>query len=240
MKRVRYLRILVVSLLAIPFVGTGRAAFGQEPGCGPNCGEERWAVKTLTDNDAAKVNFSPIVKTVGDLVAVKAPNGNSETSRLNATKETTFQVRARLVGYKLETDRDFHIVIADLENPSQTMVVEIPDPDCGGACASPKLSDIKKARQDFAAQFPNAPPDPEFKVVQGNVVVEVTGVGFFDFAHGQTGLAQNCIELHPVLAIAFPTPGPFEAKADPQAEPPKHPQAWYSCIPRAAGGAHEQ
>jgi hypothetical protein len=119
------------------------------------------------------------------------------------------------------------------------MVVEIPDPDCGGACASPKLSDIKKARQDFAAQIPNAPPDPEFKVVQSNVVVEVTGVGFFDFAHGQTGLAQNCVELHPVLAIAFPTPGPFEAKADPQAEPPKHPQAWYSCIPRAVGSAHE-
>jgi hypothetical protein len=120
------------------------------------------------------------------------------------------------------------------------MVVEIPDPDCGGVCASPKLTDIKKARQDFAAQFPNAPPDPEFKVVQGNVEVEVTGVGFFDFAHGQTGLAQNCIELHPVLAVAFPTPGPFEAKADAQAEPPKHPEAWYSCIPRVAGSAHEQ
>jgi hypothetical protein len=36
MKYVRYLRILVVCLLAIPFVGTGRSAFGQEPGCGPN------------------------------------------------------------------------------------------------------------------------------------------------------------------------------------------------------------
>ncbi len=117
MKRVRYLRILVVCLLAIQFVGTGQAAFGQESGCGPNCGEERWAVKTLTDNDAAKVNFSPIVKTVGELVAVKAPNGNSEISRLNATEETTFQIRARLVGYKHETDRDFHIVIAGSKNP---------------------------------------------------------------------------------------------------------------------------
>ena len=239
-----FVRKLWVMLFPVLFFSaTPNVALAQDQaqtGCGQNCGEERWPVKTLTDNDAAKVNFSPIVKTVGDLVAVKAPNGNSETSRLNATEETTFQVRARLVGYKHETDCDFHIVIADLVNPSQTMVVEIPDPDCGGVCASPKLSDIKKARQDFAAQFPNAPPDPEFKVVQGNVVVEVTGVGFFDFAHGQTGLAQNCIELHPVLAIAFPTPGPFEAKADPQAEPPKHPQAWYSCIPRSAGSAHEQ
>jgi hypothetical protein len=238
MKRIRYLRISVACLLAIPLVNRGQAAFGQEAGCGPKCGEERWAVKTLTDNDASKVNFSPIVKTVGDLAAVKAPNGNSETSRLDATEETTFKVQARLVGYKHETDGDFHIVIADLQNPSQTMIVEIPDPNCGGVCASPKLSDIKQARQDFAAQFPNAPPAPDFKVVQGNVVVEVTGVGFFDFAHGQTGLAQNCVELHPVLAFDFPTPGPFEAKDDAQAQPPKHPEEWYSCIPRAPGATH--
>lgn len=29
----------------------------------------------------------------------------------------------------------------------------------------------------------------------------VTGVGFFDFLHGQTGAAPNGIELHPVLKI---------------------------------------
>jgi Peptidase family S58 len=39
------------------------------------------------------------------------------------------------------------------------------------------------------------------------VEVDVTGVGFFDFAHGQTGLAPNCIELHPVLAFDFSSPG---------------------------------
>jgi hypothetical protein len=31
----------------------------------------------------------------------------------------------------------------------------------------------------------------------------VTGVGFFDFIHGQTGVAPNGIELHPILNIAF-------------------------------------
>jgi hypothetical protein len=29
----------------------------------------------------------------------------------------------------------------------------------------------------------------------------VTGVAFFDFNHGQTGVAPNAIELHPVLAF---------------------------------------
>ena len=28
---------------------------------------------------------------------------------------------------------------------------------------------------------------------------QVTGVAFFDFLHGQTGVAPNGIELHPVL-----------------------------------------
>jgi hypothetical protein len=31
----------------------------------------------------------------------------------------------------------------------------------------------------------------------------VTGVAFFDFNHGQTGVAPNAIELHPVLQICF-------------------------------------
>jgi hypothetical protein len=35
------------------------------------------------------------------------------------------------------------------------------------------------------------------------VPVTVTGVGFFDRIHGQTGVAPNGIELHPVLDIQF-------------------------------------
>ena len=40
----------------------------------------------------------------------------------------------------------------------------------------------------------------------------VTGVAFFDFYHGQTGVAPNAIELHPILAFrcltASSTPAP--------------------------------
>jgi hypothetical protein len=31
------------------------------------------------------------------------------------------------------------------------------------------------------------------------------GVAFFDFDHGQTGVAPNAIELHPILRFACPT-----------------------------------
>jgi hypothetical protein len=41
-----------------------------------------------------------------------------------------------------------------------------------------------------------------------NVPVTVTGVGFFDFLHGQTGVAPNGIELHAVLDVQFGSGGP--------------------------------
>lgn len=136
-----------------------------QAGCGPTCGEERWAVKTLSDSDASTVNFTPVPQTVAGLVALPAPTGNSETSRLNATERTTFKVHARLVGYKIEFDssankgdRDFHIVIADIQDPTQTMVVEVPDPQCGGVCASAKLNDIKRSGVIFQRTSPARRP----------------------------------------------------------------------------------
>src|SRR5207237_586375 len=42
-----------------------------------------------------------------------------------------------------------------------------------------------------------------------NIPVQITGVGMFDFLHGQTGVAPNGIEIHPVLDIIFnPTSNP--------------------------------
>ena len=59
----------------------------------------------------------------------------------------------------------------------------------------------------------------------------MTGVGFYDFFHGQTGVAKNCIELHPVLAIKFPPPGRFTATQSPQREPPHTDKSQHHCIP---------
>jgi hypothetical protein len=46
---------------------------------------------------------------------------------------------------------------------------------------------------DTALQEPNHNDAP--------IVLRVTGVGFFDYDHGQTGAAPNLIELHPVLRL---------------------------------------
>jgi len=81
------------------------------------------------------------------------------------------------------------------------MVAEIPSPGCVGA-GSPFAAQIANARAEFDGQFTAT---TSFQTA--NVPVQVTGVGFFDFPHGQHGAAPNIIELHPVLKIAFTSDG---------------------------------
>jgi hypothetical protein len=69
--------------------------------------------------------------------------------------------------------------------------------------ASPFAAQIANARATFDSQLTAG---PSFQTA--NIPVQVTGVGFFDFAHGQHGAAPNVIELHPILDIVFnPQPG---------------------------------
>jgi hypothetical protein len=44
---------------------------------------------------------------------------------------------------------------------------------------------------------------PLFATRISPTAVQITGVGFFDRAHGATGAAPNVIELHPVLKVVF-------------------------------------
>ena len=185
--------------------------------CGPHCGTERWPLKTMSDSGAFSVTLTPVQKSVAELVATTAPSESSDTERLNEVEKQVYSVEATLVGYKIEGgktgDQDFHIVIQD-PGTKDTMIVEIPDPHCDGVCNSTQKAAITKARSDFVKAFPDNPPSTTFVVVTGQPKVTVTGVGLYDFYHGQTGVATNCIELHPVLSIAFPPPGTFKSGHD--------------------------
>ena len=187
-------RLLRPALKAPQPISTGIA-------CGSPCGVERWSVKTLSDPDAGRVDFAPHLTTVSWLVSQPAPPFLPAGARIAPIETEMFVVRARLVGFKEETDRDFHVVIADLNEPAQTMIVEIPSTECSGACASAHAGEFESARAEFVAR--EGTPAPRVERVPGNQIVVVTGVGFFDFLHGQTGVAPNAIELHPVLSIRF-------------------------------------
>src|SRR5258708_128861 len=102
---------------------------------------------------------------------------------------------ATMAFFKLEADADYHIVVQD-EN-GNTMVTEIPCPCCV-AGGSPFAAGIANARQEFDARFTAT---TFFTPV--TVPVQITGVGFFDFIHGQTGLGPDGIVLHSILDIKF-------------------------------------
>jgi hypothetical protein len=174
---------------AMPYSSTG------------SCGVERWSVKTGTDADASKITLqSTTATTIAALDALPAPASLPANNRVQPTETTVYRVAATLTEYKLEADSDYHLVLSD--GGGHTMIAEIPDPACVGA-SSPLRTSITKARSEFDAKYTAS---GSFKTV--NVAVTVTGVGFFDFAHGQTGVAPNAIELHAVLDIQFGTTPP--------------------------------
>lgn len=175
------------------------AALGQT--CGVHCGTERWDVKTLSDKQSSKVNPTPKLETVHNLRLLPRPRGRL-TGRREGIETTVFKVQAILVGYKNEADRDFHVIIADLESPDETMIAEIPDAACAGACASGHSEEFKTARGSVIRLLGPAPRSGVgLPRARRRIVVEIIGVGFFDFDHGQTGRAPNNIELHPVFGL---------------------------------------
>ena len=165
-----------------------------------SCGVERWSVKTGTDADAGLINLQSTTQTtIASLISLPAPTTLPANNRIQPTETTVFQVHATLTEYKLEPDSDYHLVLSD--GSGNTMISEMPSPTCV-ASSSRLLSGIKNARSEFDARYTTT---SSFQTA--NVPVAVTGVGFFDFVHGQTGVAPNGIELHAVLDIQFGTGG---------------------------------
>jgi hypothetical protein len=185
MQHLRRIRLLLaVLLLVVP-----SALFAQ-------CGVERWSVKTGTDPDAGLVNLNSSTNTtVASMRAFTAPNPIPANNRVSPAETTDWVINATLTQYKLESDSDYHLILQDAGG--LTMIVEIPSPTCVGS-GSPFFAGIQNARNEFNAKFTAT---TSFQTA--NIPVQVRGVGMFDFLHGQTGVAPNGIELHPVLDIIF-------------------------------------
>jgi hypothetical protein len=157
-------------------------------------------VKTLSDSAAASVNYAPTASSVAALRALPASAVGGSTPRIAGAEMTTYRIPVRLVSMKLEDDRDIHLVVADPAT-GQTMIVEFPNPACQGAINSPHVTEIASARGALISAV--GVPGSSFINLSGSATV--TGVGFFDVLHGQTGVAPNGIELHPALAFSFGT-----------------------------------
>jgi hypothetical protein len=162
-----------------------------------SCGGERWPVKTLSDGRAHLVDFHPRRRTVTRLRHKRRPHVvESDSRRLRRAERKTFRVRARLIEFARFEDHDIHMVISEPGHRSRTMIVEFPNVRCNGARRSIKRRAMRRARRHLRAAC-GLPPSTGFAHLRGKATI--TGVGFFDLIHGQTGQAPNGIELHPVL-----------------------------------------
>lgn len=164
---------------------------------GVRCGIERWDIKTLQDPGAASVRTSRSVPAKVALMRVWLPPSKIGPTRFAPIETTRYVVRARLVEAKFEADSDIHLVIAD-PLTGGTMIVEFPNPGCTLRASAANRKRMTAARTAFI-KAEGSPSPSRWKRLSG--LATISGVGFFDFPHGQTGVAPNAIELHPALSF---------------------------------------
>jgi hypothetical protein len=195
-----------------------------------SCGVERWPVKTLGDADAGKVVLDALhPMTVTQLRQLASPFANNQPgpqdSRSDPVELTVYTLTVALVGAKIESDSDVHLVVADPNDPTATIIVEFPDPLCiesQDAALAARMTNARSAVLQAApllvkkiaagAAIPAAAFNPQTQKMllqPMSGLAQIIGVGFFDTLHGQNGVAPNGVELHPVLDFSMlPPPVP--------------------------------
>ena len=177
-------RFRVGAALAIVAVATLLAAWASRPA--PTsaatgkvaCGVERWTVKTLGDRPA----LLPARATTIKFLSSRAAPSSLPQTRLPFERHI-YRVTAAVTLVRPEDDGDFHLVLQDAAG--RTMIAESPMASCGRTATPARQRQTAKARARL----------------QICSRASVSGVAFFDVQHGQTGVAPNGIELHPILSF---------------------------------------
>ncbi len=172
------------------------ATFDESTGTG-QCGRWRWSVKTGVDTDASSIDTTPVVTTIADLIALSPPSTlQYGTPRQPPTETTVYElVNIHVSDVGRSADSDYHMIVDD--GAGNTMIIEVPFPECvvSGGVLGCNITHARKQVDDALGPVGSGHPVDQ--------TATVIGVGFFDFVHGQNGVAPNGIELHPVLAICF-------------------------------------
>jgi len=157
-------------------------------------------VKTLSDDDAPRLNLTTVTQaTIAGLNEIPSRCEGGPDRRVFPEEFKVYEVLGIVRHVKGEQDRDFHVVLSDPSAPSDSIVVEVPDTNCSGAADSPHVEALTRARSMFIALFRSGSLNEPMPLL--GRLVRVSGVGFFDFDHGQEGRSRSCIELHPVLTV---------------------------------------
>jgi hypothetical protein len=170
-----------------------------------HCGTERWDVKTLSDPDTVKINFNQVVpSSVHEQVLIVPPGKIKHDLPRRDDESIIYHIKCNIISFKREGgskgDKDIHVVIQDPET-FETMIAEIPHPVCNGIQGTSRVQQFEDLNQWFSDNI--GEPTTKFKELMEPASVVITGLGFFDFNHGQRGRATNGREIHPVLSIEF-------------------------------------
>jgi hypothetical protein len=163
------------------------------------CGVERWPVKIAADAEAGRIDTVPAPMSISALRALpRPPRPLPFNTRIAPYELRTYRVRAVLRQVITESDGDWHLVLADPDASGRTIIGEIPDSAC--ALGSVYAGRFASVRRDLRAAPKNA-------------LIEVVGFGFFDYVHGQRGVAPNGFELHPIVDARIIGRAPGERQA---------------------------
>jgi hypothetical protein len=165
-----------------------------------DCGVERWTVKTLGDRPLLLPSRTTSIKY---LVARAAPSSLPQSRRLPFERHI-YSLTAAVTLVRPEDDGDLHLVLQD--TAGRTMIAESPLTSCGRSATLHRQRQIAVARTG----------------VRLCSRASVSGVAFFDFQHGQTGVAPNGIELHPILAFRCLTGAVVDGNPPPASTPRRH------------------
>jgi hypothetical protein len=164
----------------------------------------RGSVRTGSDPDALLVKETPVRTTVEELAAKPRPADmetpteiypDYQNCRADDVERTIYEVWATIIAYNLQMSGNYHLNLKGKKG--QTMIA---------CCVDPQFVDprsrwakqIAAVRKEVGAKLK---PGPAWsRVSQG---VRITGIGFFNRVHGQSGVAPNGIELTPVLSIEW-------------------------------------
>ncbi|MGD0711062.1 MAG: hypothetical protein ABR968_07740 [Bacteroidales bacterium] len=200
--------IFIISFFLVPLFSIAQEkGFKAEDDDGDNptgilCGgTERWAVKVLADAAASSVNYTPIATTIDSLIHISTPTPSTSAPRgLTPLEYKTFFVHCNIKELRPESDNDYHLVLHDINHPTETMIGEVPDPTCSVAATSAHVSEFISAR-NWVSTHIGTTENLSVNIPE----VCITGVAFEDPPHGQSGAAPNNLELHSIIGMEYCT-----------------------------------
>ena len=190
MRRRHITGTVAVALLATVAVTAAPARV--EKASEKGCNVRLKGLKTLSDPQRNLVNLHPKNTTLAAINALAQPHPTPKT-RSTQFERQVWRIVVQITKFKAEGDSDIHLVLFDA---GAYGIAEMPAAQC-----IPKNGRARKAIIAARKKFTTRCGQPTNQWQDLGVVVEISGVGFFDIPHTQKPHALNFAGLHPITGL---------------------------------------